>query len=115
MSGNDESLVLPHLSFVATTETVFCSLDFATKVRAHFRWLQSFHRGDYVRHRCARNSANEPMSLVVTAKKLLFAPLSSGHQKQMPETRLNINHFVFNPFRHPDSDVEVFTVPVGSH
>jgi hypothetical protein len=55
------------------------------------------------------------MSLVVTAKKLLFAPLSSGHQKQMPETRLNINHFVFNSVRRSNSDVEVFTVPVGSN
>jgi hypothetical protein len=55
------------------------------------------------------------MSLVVTAKKLLLAVVSSGHQEQVPETRLNINHFVFNPFRYPDSDVEVFTAPVESN
>jgi hypothetical protein len=54
------------------------------------------------------------VSLIVTAKKLLLAIVSSGHQEQVLQTRLNINYFIFDPVGRLDSDVEVFTPLVGS-
>jgi len=55
------------------------------------------------------------MSLVVTAKKLLLAIVSSGHQEQVLQTGPNINYFIFDQVCRLDSDVEVFTPLVGSN